>query len=64
VLVRKSVWSRILSYRGDGGLKGALQAGPQAFVEAAHEGILLDADTPEDFRRLRAFLCRRITKRK
>jgi CTP:molybdopterin cytidylyltransferase MocA len=58
VFLRKSVWSRILSYRGDGGLKGALQTEPQAFVEAAHEGILLDADTPEDFQRLREFLCR------
>ena len=58
VLVRKSVWSRILSYRGEGGLKGALQNEPQAFVEADHEGILLDADTPADFRRLREFLCR------
>ena len=63
VLVRKSVWSRILSYRGEGGLKGALQNEPQAFVEADHEGILLDADTPEDFRRLRAFLSGRMTKR-
>ncbi|WP_072023080.1 NTP transferase domain-containing protein [Selenomonas sp. AE3005] len=58
VLLRKNVWCGILSYQGEGGLKGALQTAQQAFVEAASAGILLDADTPEDLQRLREFLGR------
>ena len=56
VLLRKNAAKRVLAYEGALGLKGALRSEQQAFVEANSPGILLDADTPEDFRAIENFL--------
>ncbi len=56
VLLRKNAAKRVLAYEGALGLKGALRSEPQAFVEVDTPGILLDADTPEDFRAIENFL--------
>lgn len=50
VLLRQSTAKRVLEYNGDHGLKGALRTEKQLFVNAGTQGILLDADTPEDLR--------------
>jgi len=44
----------IETYRGPGGLAGAIQASSQPvwLIEVDDEGILLDADTPDDYERL------------
>ena len=54
VLIDSSLISDILSYNGEGGLKGALSACCKnpLFVNVRDEAILYDADTPEDFKKL------------
>lgn len=58
VLLRKDVLPKILSYRGDCGLRGAMEAagGEIADVPVDDPWMLLDADTPEDFQKLLAIL--------
>jgi CTP:molybdopterin cytidylyltransferase MocA len=43
---------QLIRWKGGGGLKGALEAysGPKGILETGDPGILLDADTPEDYR--------------
>jgi len=56
VLIPSRFISGILAYDGDRGLAGALEAvGGAAQVEVPDAGILLDADTQEDYRRLLSF---------
>ncbi|MBR4953094.1 MAG: hypothetical protein IKZ30_01115, partial [Oscillospiraceae bacterium] len=45
---------KILSYGGEGGLRGALQSlgTPITDIETDDEGIGIDADTPEDYDRI------------
>lgn len=54
LLIRKEVLPSILAYDGDMGLKGALNHMDQEIrnVPVADEGILYDADTPEDYKKL------------
>lgn len=54
LLIDRSVVPRILSYRGAMGLRGAIELCGAAVsdVPVSDGGILLDADTPEDYRRL------------
>jgi CTP:molybdopterin cytidylyltransferase MocA len=44
----------LIRYKGPRGLRGAIDAypGPKAVLEVDDRGILLDADTPEDYARL------------
>lgn len=54
VLIDARLLEDIRCYTGDGGLKGALQSLSHARQELAvpDPGILLDADTPDDYQRL------------
>lgn len=54
LMISAGVLPEVLAYTGEGGLRGALRASstePQ-YVEVPDEGILFDADTPEDFQAL------------
>ena len=55
VLIRKRVFERILSYTGEGGLKGALRGADvrHAWVNVDDPGIFMDADTPEEYEKIR-----------
>lgn len=57
LLLANRVLPYLLQYRGSGGLRGALQlySGPQQVLDLEDPGILLDADTPEDYQRLLAY---------
>ncbi len=54
ILLSAKVIDRLLAYRGEGGLAGALQALDlsESYLHIEDEGILYDADTPEDFDKL------------
>ncbi len=55
ILIRASLIPAILSYQGEGGLKGALNAIEnlkRVRVPVEDEAVLMDADTREDFKRL------------
>lgn len=58
VLIGRRVFPMILGYEGQNGLKGALhEAGAVTEeVNVNHPGIVMDADTPEDYRQVQAFL--------
>lgn len=58
VLISKDVLPKILNYRGDYGLRGAMEsAGCEiASIPVDDPWMLLDADTPEDFRKLQSIL--------
>jgi CTP:molybdopterin cytidylyltransferase MocA len=45
----------LTGWKGGGGLRGAIDAysGPKGILETDDPGILLDADTPEDYRFLK-----------
>ena len=51
ILINKQIFSSILAYAGDGGLKGALkEAGASiAWAAVGNPGVVMDADTPEDY---------------
>lgn len=55
ILIRASLIPAILSYQGEGGLKGALNSIEnlkRIRIPVEDEAVLMDADTREDFRRL------------
>ncbi len=54
ILINSSAVPSLLDYQGGGGLKGAIDSfgGLKSTVELDDEGMLLDADTPEDYERL------------
>lgn len=54
ILLDGAVLTKILSIKAEGGLKGALRAAgvSPVYVETGEEGILMDADTPEQFERI------------
>lgn len=56
VLISKSLFDHILSYTGDRGLRGAVESSNFNIVdvEVDEPNILLDADTPEDYRKVLA----------
>lgn len=56
VLVSASLLPHLKQYAGPGGLRGALETwtGDPALIPWSDEGVLLDADTQEDYQRLRA----------
>ena len=55
VLIASSIVPQILSYKGKGGLRGAMESvsEPISDLPVNDVGITMDADTPEDFKRLR-----------
>lgn len=57
-LIRSSFGGNILSYNGEGGLRGVWRAygGPIADVPVNDEGCLLDADRMDDFLRLSKYM--------
>ncbi|MBQ6808336.1 MAG: nucleotidyltransferase family protein [Firmicutes bacterium] len=57
VLLRQEIIEHILSYTGEGGLRGALQAypGEQHLLPLEDPGLCMDADKPEDYQRLLAY---------
>lgn len=59
-LISAACRGKILSYQGEGGLRGVWGSleGAIARVPVSDEGCLLDADTPEDFERLSRYLLR------
>lgn len=65
VLFHQDVVKHILTYQGEGGLRGALQAYPaeQAFLELDDQGLVMDADKPEDYQRLLVY-CQKETAEK
>lgn len=53
VLLPGQLIPQLLAYEGPGGLAGAMEhCGGAVLVETGDRGILLDADTPEDYRAL------------
>lgn len=54
VMIRRSLFGCILRYEGEGGLRGAVESSGKkpADVNVSDSNILLDADTPEDYRRI------------
>jgi len=54
ILLSNGILPRIISYTGDGGLRGAIDScgADCEMIEVADEGILKDADTPDDYDRL------------
>lgn len=61
ILIASELIPEILAYEGSGGLKGALEGlGTERIrLPIEDEGILMDADTKEDFKRLEALYRRR-----
>lgn len=55
VLLADRLAAELMKYAGPDGLRGFLasHASETAFVETADEGVLLDADTPQQFERLK-----------
>lgn len=58
LLVRSDLIERILAYTGENGLKGALQEADITVqsVEVTDEGILIDADTMEDYQKVKEYV--------
>ena len=54
ILIDNSLIPAILTYQGEGGLKAALKSTEirMEYIEVEDEGILLDADTQEDYKNL------------
>ena len=52
VLLRAAAIPGILEYQGENGLAGAISGLHKDYVSVRDEGILFDADTPEDYRAL------------
>jgi CTP:molybdopterin cytidylyltransferase MocA len=52
-LIAASLIGPIRAYEGEGGLRSLLERYPGKDVEVWDDGVLMDADTPEDFSRLR-----------
>ena len=56
VLIASEVFGPVLADSGEGGLAGALRrAAPRTKIPVDDPGILLDADTVDDYRRLLAY---------
>jgi len=56
LLLRRELFELVLGYEGHGGLRAALAACEPECVELDDEGILLDADDPEAFALLEAYV--------
>ncbi len=66
VLLSQRCVDHVLAYDGEGGLRGAFDsfAGHRRSVVLPDPGILMDADRPEDYEKLKAYApCRRIPDR-
>lgn len=60
LLLRADAVEQVLAWQGSGGLKGLLNTGKLEVVNAETEdpGILMDADTPQDYKRLLEYQAR------
>jgi molybdenum cofactor cytidylyltransferase len=52
VVVDRRLWPRLLAARGDSGLRGVLRADPGMVATLSVEGVTVDVDTPDDYRRV------------
>ena len=54
ILLRADAVAQVLDWQGPGGLKGLFHTGSldMAYVETDDPGILMDADTPEDYKQM------------
>jgi CTP:molybdopterin cytidylyltransferase MocA len=54
VLIRSAAVKELLKDKNSRGLRGAIDAynGPRGSINVDESGILFDADTPEDYRRM------------
>ncbi len=57
VLIKSHIIPRLVSYKGDGGLKGAIDAfdGTKKTIELPDKGITIDVDRPEDYHLLKRY---------
>ncbi|MEG2143956.1 MAG: NTP transferase domain-containing protein [Oscillospiraceae bacterium] len=57
LLIKKAVIKKLLEFKGDGGLRGAVENinCKKAILELKDFGIIMDADFPEDYERLKAY---------
>ena len=62
LLLRADAVDQVLAWRGEGGLKGLLRAGQLEVVslDTDDPGVLMDADTPQDYKRLLEYQARRL----
>lgn len=58
-LIGRALFAEILAFNGEGGLRTVLQRHPASAVPVPDQAILLDMDTPEDYRQLDALARRR-----
>lgn len=58
-LIGRALFAEIAAFNGEGGLRTVLQRHPATAVPVADQAILLDMDTPEDYRQLDALARRR-----
>lgn len=61
ILIGQHAIAPLLGYQGNGGLKGAIDSfeGAKAAIPLPDAGMTMDADTPEDYDRLKAYARRR-----
>lgn len=61
ILISNTLIPRILAYGGEGGLKGALDSLgiTPVIMEVTDAGAVMDADTPEDYRKMKEYLFER-----
>jgi molybdenum cofactor cytidylyltransferase len=52
VVVDRRLWPRLLAARGDSGLRSVLRADPGMVATLSVEGVTVDVDTPDDYRRV------------
>ena len=52
VVVDRRLWPRLLAARGDSGLRNVLRADPGMVATLTVEGVTVDVDTPDDYRRV------------
>lgn len=55
IMISVDLIPQLLSFEGDGGLRGAFEAAgiKPAYVDVNDEGALIDADTPEDYQKVK-----------
>ena len=52
VVVDRRLWPGLLAARGDSGLRSVLRADPGMVATLSVEGVTVDVDTPDDYRRV------------
>jgi molybdenum cofactor cytidylyltransferase len=52
VVADRRLWPQLLAARGDSGLRSVLRADPGMVATLSVEGVAVDVDTPDDYRRV------------